>query len=109
MIDSSSYQAILDRKNTIMRQSVGIDYDQYKTGLIAFDYEKMMADTGYTLAEVAKIQKNSGVGNTPLKELKNITALARKVSAPGKGARIFIKDEALNDSGSFKARRASIS
>lgn len=109
MSDSTSYQAILDRKNAIMRRSVGIDYDQYKRGLIAFDYEKMMTDTGYTLAEVAKIQKASGVGNTPLKELRNITTLARKCAVPGKGARIFIKDEALNDSGSFKARRASIS
>jgi cysteine synthase len=109
MNDVFSYAAILDRKNAIMRQSVGIDYDQYKRGSIAFDYEKMMADTGYSLEEVAQIQKNSGVGNTPLKELKNITALVRQVAAPGKGARIFIKDEALNDSGSFKARRASIS
>ena len=33
----------------------------------------------------------------------------RKYSDPGKGARIFIKDEAANASGSFKARRASVS
>ena len=33
----------------------------------------------------------------------------RKISAPGKGARILVKDEAANASGSFKARRASIS
>ncbi|MDD4166879.1 MAG: 2-amino-4-oxopentanoate thiolase subunit OrtB, partial [Endomicrobiaceae bacterium] len=46
---------------------------------------------------------------TPLKELKNFTKLVRKTSKPGYGARIFIKDEALNDSGSFKARRASVS
>jgi Cysteine synthase len=41
--------------------------------------------------------------------LKNITKLARKFASPGKGARIFIKDEACNPSGSFKARRAATS
>src|SRR5699024_8208734 len=50
-----------------------------------------------------------GVGNTPIVELKNITTLARKYAPEGKGARIFVKDEAANASGSFKDRRASIS
>ena len=35
--------------------------------------------------------------------------MARKCAKPGKGARIFIKDEAANPSGSFKVRRAAIS
>jgi cysteine synthase len=35
--------------------------------------------------------------------------LARAVAKPGKGARIFVKDEAANPSGSFKDRRASLS
>ncbi|MBN2504336.1 MAG: PLP-dependent lyase/thiolase [Bacilli bacterium] len=106
---SISYSNLLEQKNEIMKASVGIDYDQYKIGKIAFDYEKMLADTGYKIEDIEKIQSESGVGNTPLKELKNISALARKHSPKGYGARIFIKDEALNDSGSFKARRASIS
>jgi threonine dehydratase len=42
-------------------------------------------------------------------ELANITRLARMCSSTGKGARIFVKDEAANPSGSFKDRRASIS
>ncbi len=49
------------------------------------------------------------MGNTPLVELENVTALVRVVAKPGKGARIFIKDEAANPSGSFKDRRASLS
>ncbi|MDW7678647.1 MAG: 2-amino-4-oxopentanoate thiolase subunit OrtB, partial [Bacillota bacterium] len=49
----------------------------------------------------------TGVGNTPLLEMHNLTALARKYAKRGKGARIFIKDEASNPSGSFKARRAA--
>jgi len=104
-----SYQALIGRKNEIMKKSVGIDYSQYERGNIAFDYEKLLSDSGYSLDEIMRIQHQSGVGNTPLKELRNITALARKAAKPGFGARIFVKDESLNDSGSFKARRASIS
>lgn len=97
------------RKNQIMQASVGIDYQQYECDYLGFDYEKMLKDSGFSLSEIREIQANSGVGQTPLKECKNISALARKYAKPGFGARIFIKDEALNDSGSFKARRASIS
>ena len=104
----NSYQGVLSRRNEIMKASVGIDYSRYETGIIGFDYERLMRETGYDLATIAAIQHSHGVGNTPLKELANITALVRKVAAPGRGARLFIKDEALNDSGSFKARRASI-
>ena len=42
-------------------------------------------------------------------ELKNLSLLARSLAPAGMGARIFIKDEAANASGSFKARRASLS
>lgn len=106
---NNSYKAVMSRKNKIMKDSVGIDYDLYEGKYINFDYETMLSDCKYTLDEIRKIQNEFGVGGTPLKECKNITALARKVSKPGFGARIFIKDEALNDSGSFKARRASMS
>lgn len=104
-----SYAAVMARKNEIMKQSVGIDYSEFARGAIAFDYEGMMEKTGYSLAEIRRIQSETGVGNTPLLELKNLTALARKLAKPGKGARIFIKDEACNPSGSFKARRAAVS
>jgi cysteine synthase len=38
-----------------------------------------------------------------------MTDLVRSISKPGKGGRIFIKDEAANPSGSFKDRRAALS
>jgi cysteine synthase len=66
-----------------------------------------MKEAGFTIEEIQKIQSEHGVGNTPIIELRNLTALARKIAPHGKGARIFIKDEASNASGSFKARRAS--
>jgi cysteine synthase len=69
----------------------------------------MMRETGYDLYAIQKIQREVGVGNTPLLELKNLTALVRKISPKGKGARIFVKDESCNPSGSFKDRRAAVS
>jgi threonine dehydratase len=104
-----SYQSVMDRKNEIMKKSMGMDYSAYDINGFAFDYEKMMADTGISFEKIREIQLSNKVGNTPLLELKNITQLVRKYSKKGMGARIFIKDEACNASGSFKARRASIS
>ena len=107
MSKDNSYKAVMSRRPEIMKSAVGIDYSQFDSGSIAFDYERMMHETGYTLEEMQKIQYSTGVGNTPVLELKNLTALARKYAPEGKGARIFIKDEAANPSGSFKARRAA--
>ena len=108
-MSSNSYNDVMARKNKIMKSAVGIDYDAFESGSIAFDYEKMMSEAGYSLEEMIKIQKDYAIGNTPIIELKNFTKVVRKLAPKGKGARIFIKDEATNPSGSFKARRASIS
>lgn len=107
MSKARDYQSVMERKAEIMLKSTGIDYSKFESGSIAFDYERMMRETGYTLDEMQKIQYSVNVGNTPVLELKNLTALARKCAPEGKGARIFIKDEAANPSGSFKARRAA--
>ncbi len=101
--------SLLERKNSIIKKSVGLDYNSFEYDGIGFDYDKMMESTGYTFADIQKIQGESMVGRTPLLELKNITRYARKYAPPGYGARIFLKDEATNLSGSFKARRAAIS
>lgn len=104
-----SYAAVMARKNEIMKSSMGIDYNEYIWSPVAFDYERLMNDTGYDIDEVFRIQRETKVGNTPLYELKNLTEAVRSFSPPGKGATILVKDEAANASGSFKARRASIS
>lgn len=109
MTRDRSYEAVMGRKGEIMKKAVGIDFNQFELGGISFDYERMMNETGYTIEQMQRIQQSSFVGNTPLFELKNITNLARKFAPEGKGARIFIKDEAANASGSFKARRAATS
>lgn len=107
MIKANDYNSVMGRKAEIMLKSVGIDYSKFESGSIAFDYEKMMRETGYSLEEMQNIQYGVNVGNTPILELKNLTELARNCASEGKGARIFIKDEASNPSGSFKARRAA--
>ena len=104
---SNAYERLMSRKNEIMKKAVGIDYSEFESGSAAFDYEMMMHKAGYSLDELREIQERVSVGNTPIIELRNLTNLARKFSKPGYGARIFIKDEASNPSGSFKARRAA--
>jgi cysteine synthase len=108
-VNAGRYQAVMDRRAEIMRTAVGIDYQSYASGILAFDYERLLADTGYAIEQVRAIQQKTAVGGTPLVELHNITALARRCAERGKGARIFVKDEAANPSGSFKDRRASLS
>ena len=104
-----SYAAIMSQRAEIMRASIGIDYGRYVTGALSFDYERLLADTGYDLARARVVQRETAVGSTPLVELRNITELVRTVAPSGKGARIFVKDEAANPSGSFKDRRAALS
>jgi cysteine synthase len=99
----------MDRRGEIMRSAAGIDYPSYELpGGIAFDYEGLASSPPYGLEDVQRIQRSHKVGETPLWELTRLTELVRRVSPPGRGARILIKDEAANASGSFKARRASL-
>lgn len=105
----NSYDAIMARKNEIIKNAVGMDFEKFEKPGIGFDYEAMMEATGYTIDEIRRVQAMFSIGNTPLIELRNLTELARKCAPEGKGARIFIKDEASNPSGSFKARRACTS
>ena len=106
----NGYDELMARRSEILRRASGLDYDRLGSpGSPAFDYEALMQGTGYDLDAVARIQAAAGVGRTPLLELPNLTALARRLGGPGRGARILVKDEAGNPSGSFKDRRASLS
>lgn len=104
-----SYQAVMARRGELMEASLQINYEKFELEGVAFDYEKMMSEAAYSMEEMIEIQRSLGVGNTPIVELKNLTKLARKYAPQGNGARIFVKDEAANASGSFKDRRAAIS
>jgi len=109
MTQEPSYQEIMAQRAEIMKTSVGLDYARYAQGALAFDYEGLLADTGYDIETACGVQRRTAVGHTPLVELENITELVRVMAEPGKGASIFVKDEAANPSGSFKDRRASLS
>lgn len=104
---AKDYDSVMGRSAEIMKASLGLDFNDFESGSVAFDYEGLMKATGYTIDEVDKIQSKTGVGHTNLLELRNITRLSRKYAKPGYGARIFVKDEAANASGSFKDRRAA--
>ena len=56
MMKDNSYAAIMARKNEIIRNSVGMDYESFEKPGIGFDYEAMMAATGYTLPELQRVQ-----------------------------------------------------
>lgn len=104
---AKDYNSVMGRSAEIMKASLGLDFNDFESGSVAFDYEGLMKATGYTIDDVDKIQSKTGVGHTNLLELRNITRLSRKYAKPGYGARIFVKDEAANASGSFKDRRAA--
>jgi cysteine synthase len=108
MNSDKGYGAVIGRKNEIIKAAAGLDFEKFESGGIAFDYEGMLESTGYGLEDVRAIQRGVSVGDTPLIELRNLTGLARMCAPAGKGARIFIKDEAANPSGSFKDRRAAM-
>ncbi|HVO92651.1 MAG TPA: hypothetical protein VMT22_07415, partial [Terriglobales bacterium] len=69
MKPDSSYATIMAQRQEIMRASVGIDYAKYATGALAFDYERLLTDTGYDVESTAAVQRATAVGNTPLIEL----------------------------------------
>lgn len=106
---SNSYDDVMARRSEIMRRALALDYDSFQRGDLVFDYDALMPSPGYDLDDVARIQAETKVGHTPLYELHRLTEAVREIAEPGKGARILLKDEAANASGSFKARRASLS
>ena len=109
MMAASSYAAVMARRAEIMRRTVGIDYDRFEIeGGIAFDEAALASSPPYTIDDVRRIQLGHKVGDTPLLELPRLSELVRQSAPPGKGARLFVKDEASNPSGSFKSRRASM-
>ena len=61
---AKDYDSVMGRSNEIQRKALGLDYAEFESGSVAFDYEALMKSTGYTLEEVAKIQAKTAVGNT---------------------------------------------
>jgi len=58
IINDKSYDSVIKRKNEIMKKKLGNWLSKYYISDIAFDYEKMMDDVGYTVPEILNIQRN---------------------------------------------------
>lgn len=86
----------------------GVDYASHAYNAVAFDFEGLMSEVGLSLDTIRRYQSSRKVGTTPLHYLETLTELVRRFAPVGKGARIFLKDEAANPTGSFKARRATL-
>ena len=53
---AKDYASVMGRNNEIMKEAMGLDYDQFESGKMRFDYEGLMASTGYTLEEIERVQ-----------------------------------------------------
>jgi len=89
MSHDNTYQAVMARKNEIMKSSMGLDYEVYRQGELAFDYERMMNDCGFTLEDIIRIQAETKVGNTPMFELHNLTGQGRAHFSERRGRECF--------------------
>ena len=79
-----SYNAVTGRKSQIIRDAIGVDYSKYEKEGIAFDYEAMMNDTGYTLETITVTDKNGDKVKLTEKSGKyTFTMPASKVTVTG--------------------------
>src|SRR5207253_3085154 len=60
-LTTTQYEQILSRRVEVIRRSVGIDYERFRRGSLAWDYEGLMAAVGYDLEAAATIQLERGV------------------------------------------------
>ena len=57
---AKDYASVMSRKGEIMKKALGMDFSAFESGSIAFDYEKMMSSTGFSMEEVERVQGLSG-------------------------------------------------
>ena len=61
---AKDYESVMGRSAEIMKKALGLDYSRFEKGRAAFDYEALMASTGFDMEQVARIQEETGVGKT---------------------------------------------
>ena len=52
---AKDYKSVMGRSNDIMKEALGLDYDEFEKGGTVFDYDALMKATNYTLDEIEKI------------------------------------------------------
>ena len=53
---AKDYASVMGRSNEIQKKALGLDYEEFETSPIAYDYDKLMTSTDYTLEEVNREQ-----------------------------------------------------
>jgi hypothetical protein len=53
----------------IIRRSVGLDYERYVTGALAFDYERLLSDAGY---DIARYKRCNGAQPSAIRRLSSL-------------------------------------
>ena len=55
---AKDYNSVMGRSAEIMKASLGLDFNDFESGSVAFDYEGLMEATGYTIEEIDKTIKS---------------------------------------------------
>ena len=48
---AKDYNSVMRRSADIMKASLGLDFNDFESGSVAFDYEGLMEATGYTIED----------------------------------------------------------
>ena len=72
---SASYDAVMGRRDDILYGALGIDYRTVERDGAGFDHGALMELVGLDLDEIRQVQRNSGVGGTPMIELHNLSLI----------------------------------
>ena len=59
---AKDYASVMGRKGEIMKKALGMDFAAFESGSIAFDYEQMMASTGFSMEEIEREFDGQGYG-----------------------------------------------
>ncbi len=107
---ATKFDAIMARRGEIMRKALGMDYSEFEQSPIAFDYEAHDERARLQPATTSSPSRRRPAWATRrCSSSRTSPTSCAAMSEPGKGARIFVKDEAANLAGAFKDRRASVS
>ena len=75
---AKDYKSVMGRSNDIMKEALGLDYNDFESGSVAFDYEALMKamafQPDYTLAPVASTKKLLNKLNMTIEDMDLIEA-----------------------------------
>jgi hypothetical protein len=63
---AKDYNSVMGRSADIMKASLGLDFNDFESGSVAFDYEGLMEATGYTIEEIVSCDLGAEEAQLPL-------------------------------------------